>query len=254
MRRALIFAHYDPHGIVDGYVLHSLACYRRFFELIVFVSTSDLNREQVLRTSLLADRVILRPNIGYDFFSWRAGFRALPVSVTYDTVVFANDSCYGPCCDLKPFFSHVELMNVDLWGASLNEQFRRHVQSYFMGFGRKLMQSGFARDFWSSLRLAADKQDLILTNEVGLSSKVEEAGFRIGALVDYRRKGRRLQQSVLRDNHSAADSSNASLARQHILAENYPNPVQLYAVESLRRGLPFVKVELVRDNPLNANL
>ena len=185
MGRALIFAHFDPHAVVDNYVLHSLACYRQYFEIVHFVTTSPLDREQTARVASLVDRVIVRSNVGYDFMSWRVGFEALPRHCGFSDVVFANDSIYGPCSDLVPFWKSVDGLGADLWGASLNHQFRPHVQSFFMGFGSRLLDSGFARRFWQGVEVIPDKMQLIFAYEVGLSARVEEEGFRIGGVVSF---------------------------------------------------------------------
>ena len=161
-------------------MLHSLACYRQYFEIVHFVTTSPLDREQVARVASVVDRVIVRSNVGYDFMSWRVGYEALPRHAGFSEVVFANDSIYGPCSDLSPFWARVGDLGADLWGASLNHQFRPHVQSFFMGFGRRLLESGFARRFWEGVEVIPDKMQLIFAYEVGLSARVEEAGFQIG--------------------------------------------------------------------------
>ncbi len=254
MRRALVFAHFDPHGVVDDYVLHALACYRQYFELIHFVSTAALNSEQFFRVASLVDRVILRNNIGYDFLSWRAGYEVIANAQIYDDIVFANDSCYGPCSDMEHFWERVQALDADLWGASVNRQYSPHVQSYFMGFGSRLIKSGFLADFWSSVEVIPGKLDLILAYEVGLSLRVKAAGFEIGGVVDYPSMDPGTLDRVVIDNMSITDEIGSEAAISNIIGERFHNPLQLFWSESMRHGLPFVKIELIRDNPLRANL
>jgi lipopolysaccharide biosynthesis protein len=258
--RALVFAHFDAQGVIDDYVLHALRCFRPDFDIICFSSTADLSVEQCRRAGIYADIVLQRPNVGYDFLSWREGFMALP-NVDYEKIVFANDSCYGPCSDLSKFWNRVADLDADLWGASLNHQFRPHVQSNFMGFEHRLLESGFARRFWQSVEVEPDKFRLIMRFEVGLSAAVEKAGFRIGGVVDLGAIEQVVRERVLADNlltigngAGLADAKKADEARRLILSDPCPNPTQLYWGEALRRGYPFVKVEVLRDNPLGANL
>ena len=259
--KALVFAHYDSHGVVDDYVLHALRCFRPYFDLICFCSTAEPSLEQQTRAGIYADIVIWRPNIGYDFLSWREGFEALP-NIDYEEVVFANDSCYGPCSDITEFFGRVYALKADLWGAAVNHQFRPHVQSFFMGFGAKLLKSGFARRFWQSVEIEPEKYQLILRFEVGLSADVENEGFRIGGVVDLAKIDQHTRERAILDNAPYADAG-ASLSETHpkkdlpvslICNDPCPNPSQLFWAELLRRGSPFVKIELLRDNPLGANL
>lgn len=258
--RALVFAHFDAHGQVDDYVLHALRCFRPYFDLICFSSTAALNTEQHNRASLYADIIVIRPNIGYDFFSWREGFEALP-NAAFDEIVFINDSCYTPLFDIRKFWERVDALGADLWGAAINYQFRPHVQSFCMGFGRRLVSSGFAKRFWRSLEIEPDKFNLILRFEVGLSARVEDEGFRIGAVVDLSDLDNSTRQRAYKDNEPFPSSAaSATVARGEkpanlqIMSDPFPNPSQLFWAESLRRGSPFLKVELLRDNPLDANL
>ncbi|MGH7887419.1 MAG: rhamnan synthesis F family protein, partial [Candidatus Binatia bacterium] len=158
--RALVYAHFDAHSVVDDYVLYAMRCYRPYFDVICFSSTADLSFEQQRRAETHADIVVKRPNVGYDFLSWREGFEALP-SVGYDEIVFVNDSCSGPCSDIRKFWERVAALDVDLWGAAINHQFRPHLQSFCLGFGPRLVNSGFAKRIWRSIEIEPDKFKLI---------------------------------------------------------------------------------------------
>ncbi|TXN15047.1 hypothetical protein FV219_03030 [Methylobacterium sp. WL122] len=251
--RAAIFSHYDKHGIVDDYVLYSLRCYRQYFDHIIFVSTCKLDIPQQLRAKSFVDAVICRENIGYDFLSWRCGFETLQLRV-FDSVTFINDSIYGPCNNMQYMMNQSDSSTADLWGVSINRQFRPHVQSYFMCFKSNLLRSGFANKYWSKVEPVGDKFDLIMRFEVGLSEFVEKSGFSIGALVELSYINRSIRQTVLRENIPAIATDDWNLSRQIIMNDLSPNPVQLFWGEMLRMGAPFVKAELFKSNPMSVNL
>ena len=254
MRRALVFAHFDPHGIVDAHVLHALACHRQYFEMIVFVSTAELDVAQQRLVAALVDRTITRANVGYDFCSWRVGFESIPQPGLFDGIAFVNDSCYGPLNDVARFWHAAASSPADLWGASINHQFGLHVQSYCMVFGAALVRSGFARRFWTSVEDTGNKMDLILQYEVGLSRQVEAAGYTTGALIDFRDGGLESRHRVVADTRSFTDPVRSAAGLAAIAREKTPDPMQRYWLESFRQGLPFMKVELVRHNYVHANL
>ena len=229
--KALVFAHFDPHGVIDDYVLHALRCFRPYFDVICFSSTADLSLEQQTRAKNYADIVVWRPNFGYDFMSWREGFEALP-NIDYDEIVFANDSCYGPCSDIGEFWGRAAALKADLWGAALNHQFRPHVQSFFMGFGPRLLKSGFARRFWRSVEIEPDKNKLILRFEVGLSGDVEYEGFRIGGVVNLAEVDDATRERVIADNAPLTVEGAASLDPERTesangLIRSAPAPIQV---------------------------
>jgi lipopolysaccharide biosynthesis protein len=251
--RALVLSHYDPHGLIDDHVMHALRCYRQHFDHVLVVSTADLSVSQQRRTLSLADAVICRNNLGYDFGSWRVGFEQLPVARCQE-IVFANDSVYGPCHDMATFLDKAQKLDSDLWGATINRQFRPHVQSFFMGFRAPLLRSGFASRFWRQVEPTPSKMDLIMKYEVGLSVMVEEAGFRIGAVADLGEVSDAARHRALDENRPAEACPAWTDAKNLIQDDTAPNPVQLFWGETLRLGAPFLKVELLRDNPLGANL
>lgn len=246
-----IISHYDIHDIIDDHVLYSLRCYRPYFDYIIFVSNSSLGYAQRSKILSLADRVITRGNIGYDFLSWRVGFETVPVDCCSE-LTFINDSVYGPCCNIADFISRGNSLKADLWGASLSRQFRPHVQSFYMTFRAPLIRSGFARKFWSQVDLLPTKSDIIHAYEIGLSRLAEEHGFKIGGVVDLGVPTMSVRRDVLNDN-SGLDDSVLEGVRDYIFNDKFPNPTQLFWNESLRNGSPFVKVEVMRDNPLKAN-
>ncbi len=68
----------------------------------------------------------------------------------------------------------------DSWGISY------HVQSYFLYCKNKLVQSGFLEQFFSDVKVISNKEELIQSYELGFSRKLTREGYKIGALVDYR--------------------------------------------------------------------
>lgn len=252
MMKAAIFSHYDPDGIVDDYVLYSIRCYRQYFDHIIFVSTSNLDVGQRLRAQSIADVVVCRENIGYDFGSWRIGFEILDLR-QYESVAFINDSVYGPCDNIEYFMGCCERSRGDLWGASINYQFSPHVQSYFMVFKQNLLRSGFAKRFWTNVVPVESKFDLIMRYEVGLSQSVLKHGFAIDAVANLNYLNRSVRQTVLRENISKDPDNRWKVGKDIILSDPCPNPVQMFWGEVLRMGAPFVKAELFKSNPLCIN-
>ena len=255
--RAMVLVQYDPHGRFDDHVLHSLRCYRPYFDLICLISTSEISGVERRRALVYADIVVERPNFGYDFLSWREGFEIVARHRPTD-IVFANDSVYGPCEDIGPFLRRAAALEADLWGAQINHQFTRHVQSFFFGFRASLLECGLAQRFWRSVSPRESKLELIQHYEVGLSQLVEQSGFRVAAVVEIAEVDQATRERAAVDNAADDDSDRESRhdndVRRLIMSDPAPNLSHLYWAEALRRGSPFIKRELLRDNPLGANL
>ena len=57
MNRVCIFAHYDKDNIIDDYVIYYLNALKKDFNKIIFVSDSDLPKEQTEKLSSICDYV-----------------------------------------------------------------------------------------------------------------------------------------------------------------------------------------------------
>jgi len=101
-KRAIIYAHFDPHGQFDPHVQNALASWRAVADRLVVVSAAGTEPPAAVRR--LVDHCILRANDGYDFCSWKAGLASLEPGL-HDEVVCVNDSVYGPLSDPAVLFS-----------------------------------------------------------------------------------------------------------------------------------------------------
>lgn len=177
-RRLAIFAHYDVDNVIDDYVVYYLAALSRADCDVVFVSTSNLPSAETARVSLFCRDCICRDNTGYDFLSYKEGLYSSSVNVReYETVVLCNDSVYGPLYDLSSVFSKMEGTNADFWGVTDSRELRPHVQTYFVAFGKKLVNSGALDDFFGNVTVLKEKQEIIERYEIGLTSFLLERGF-----------------------------------------------------------------------------
>jgi lipopolysaccharide biosynthesis protein len=187
MNRAIIFAHYDIDGIIDPYVVEAINVYRRHADILLLVSASATSLPQELRETV--DHFIPRSNVGYDFGSWKAGWLALKQRDSFDEIVFANDSVYGPLVDLPPALNAKKCVGADFWGMVLSEARETHVQSWFAGARQPVIRSGIFNSFWqaagSDMR---DKDELILRLEIGLSRLLVNSGFSLAGIYDGRER------------------------------------------------------------------
>lgn len=116
-----------------------------------------------------------------------------------------------------------------------------------------MITSGFAKRFWSSVVPLESKMDIIQKYEIGLSAQLEEQGFTIGGVVDMANLDRPTRRAALDDNFPVEGDISEEY-RKFFLYDPTPNPVQLFWGHSFRAGSPFLKVELLRSNPLGANV
>jgi len=180
------FATWDPHGFIDPYVLHHLERIRDCGYEIVLVSTSAvMNTADVEKALKLCTTVIHRDNKGLDFASWCLGLKSASTVDRYDSILLANDSCFGPFHDLTGVLRELEAKPNFFSGMTDTWESHYHAQSYFLHFKPGFFKSKFWQEFWSSLSLHYDKDKIIKKYEVGLTHQAIQQGFYPGAYVEY---------------------------------------------------------------------
>jgi lipopolysaccharide biosynthesis protein len=225
MRDFCLFAHFDKDDKVDDYVLRYLERIRELNFSIVFVSTARLPPSAVDRLRSHCFDVILRENVGLDFGSWAAGLAKHNAAID-GRLLLANDSVYGPIGSLSAAVDRLTSRPVDFYGFVESIEIAPHLQSWFLLFEQAVVRHPAFSAILSRSYSAMSKRQIIFQGEVDLSRRLAGNGFRYNAL--YR-------------------SSQASPVERCLLG----NPSHFLWRELLfDQGIPFLKVELLRDNPL----
>jgi lipopolysaccharide biosynthesis protein len=237
MRRLCIFAHYDAGGQVRRYVRHFLHALRGVCDELHFVSTAALPEAELASLRPLCARAYTRANEGFDFGMWQDALRSVDLA-TVDELVLTNSSIFGPVGSLETLFARMADVEADVWGGTENFDIARHLQSYFLVFRRPVLRAPAFQRFWDSVLLYRDKDQVIRSYEVGLSRFLAEHGFRVVPAVSF-------------DKLWCMPEGSDWLEPLYRLTGNascrFPS-------ELVERGLPFVKVEALRDNPMKTDL
>ena len=254
--RAVVFAHFDPDGGFDPYVVEALRRYRPHADRLVVVSASAERLPATLRGAV--DTFVPRDNVGYDFGSWRAGLETLRPE-DYAEILCVNDSVYGPLDDLGQALDHPRTADADLWGMVLSEQSTRrrggrcpHVQTWFFGMRRRLLESPVYAAFWGSVAAVPTKEDVVDRYELGLSDACRRAGLRIAGIYDAREAGPARLAELWP--HLALAEIRRSWRLVKKSRRTPHNPSELVWWRLLEAGVPFVKVGLFRVNHYGLDL
>jgi lipopolysaccharide biosynthesis protein len=257
MKRACVFAHFDLEGKVDQHVIFYLQKLCKIASPVIFVTVSILDQKS--RDELFATGVVIvqRDNVGYDFYSYKTGLEQLNLK-DFDDVILCNDSVYGPLFSLEEVFKKMEGRPCDFWGLTESYEIARHVQSYFLVFRRVLLDAEVFHRFWETMVVLEHKREIVERYEVGLSQQLLAAGFSLDSFVATENSGivKRFRQSwrqYLRTIGRRWNEKEFWLDVVQIvfmgrsIAVN-PTHMEWRALLS-NSDLPFIKVELLRDNP-----
>lgn len=263
--RVALFVHYDGNKSVRPYVLNYLGRLREAGLSVLFVSNAGTLAPDALdRIKPLCAGILVRRNIGYDFTAMREALEhfGLPRADT-ELLLIANDSVYGPLRPLDDLLSRIDFDLADFWGATESWQGRYHLQSYFLAAGPVLLHHPAWAAFWAQVRPVPSKRWVINKYEMGITQWMLRAGLRAAAVWPYQAVVRDIDASHLIGTASGESNDNdplVTMRRIHsrrlrigYVNRTAQNPTSDMWRQLLVAGFPFLKRELLRDNPTNVS-
>lgn len=230
MKRLLLYVHFNKYNDLSSHVVYQLTQMRPLFSKLVFISNSQLpdeKRASLQERGLITD-FIQRENSGFDFAAWRDGMHWVGFDYLkdYDSVTLMNDTCFGPLWDMKEVYARFEAdPETDFWGMTnfrANQQFKEHLQSYYLSFSKRVIQSTAFQDFWIGVKNYTDVQDVIEHYETQVTTNLTDAGFKYKAVFD------------------TVDADTTGMLHPDF---SYYNPTAI-----LKHRVPFIKVKTIDAN------
>ncbi|MFC3932720.1 rhamnan synthesis F family protein [Streptococcus dentapri] len=230
MKRLLLYVHFNKYNHLSPHVHYQLERMRPLFSRVVFISNSPFQDEDqaILRQEGLIDDFIQRQNSGFDFAAWRDGMSYIGWNrlADYDAITTMNDTCFGPLWDLAPIYERFEAdEQVDFWGLTNHRKtkiFSEHIQSYFISFSKKVIESEAFQNFWQPIKEFTDVQDVIGYYETKVTTTLTDAGFKYDTVFN------------------TVDASTEGMLHPDF---SYYNPTAI-----LNARVPFIKVKAINAN------
>lgn len=259
--KLVLFMHFDRRGAVRAQLLGYIREFKANGRDVVFVSNSGrLNPQDMAALQSLCTAVIIRRNIGYDFGAWRDAidFLHLPQAGT-EEIIFANDSVFGPLSPLRDLLGRLDYGKSDIWSLTESWQLRYHLQSFFLAFGPAALHSGAFKSFWQNVRPVPLKSYVVQAYEVGITQIMLKAGLRCAAVWGYDELIKLASRAELEKLLSAEGGKTDPLQltrklqllriRDSVAKRVALNPTSDLWRQLLISGFPFIKRELLRNNP-----
>jgi len=210
-----------PHLLAYARTLRAAGC------RVVLIATTDRADLRMLDPGPeVADALVARENHGYDFAAWASVLRLWPQLWDAPELWFANDSVYHAPALFPAFAARIAASGAEVVAATASDLFAPHFQSYFFVLKRGALARAGTRAFFAGVRALADKNAVLRAYEVPLEAALKAAGADVEVLAG----------QVLAGQEGAG---NATLTHWRPLVE---------------AGLPFVKVQLLRENPYRIDL
>lgn len=194
-RNLCLFAHFDPDGLIDPYVVRYLEGLKTMDCEIVFI-TGSANEAECKKVAHLCSEFIIRNQYGRDFGSWYLAIKHCRQRLgRYKQVIWANDSVYFPIFPVDKLVDKMERAGFDVWAVHESVQVwpylppgvvQYHLQSFFLGFSAKSVMAGILDRFveWFDKHPILGKVGQIRVFEYWTAAQAIEMNLRAGALCD----------------------------------------------------------------------
>jgi lipopolysaccharide biosynthesis protein len=251
-----VYCHYDQEGVVHDYVIDQLAQLAAAGFRITFVSNARrLTSASIAKAGEFCRQLIWRRNVGYDFGAYKDGIAAVGDLSRCDRLLLMNDSVYGPFKPLNAILDAVDFSKADFWGVTDCWDHHYHLQSYFVLFSKKALETPAFRKFWRRLPYINNKFAVIHHAEVKLTQKLTRQKLRAAVLCPYWDVAKAVLQKLDGGAHGDLPEIHKMFLdhMQGRLIKGVPlNPMH-YFWETLISDFncPFIKRELIQINPEN---
>ena len=197
--RCFIVLYFDKDGLVDRYMTNMLKSIRRDAAYILTVVNGFLTEEAGRQLSACCDRVLYRPNAGFDVAGYREGIFDLGFNELskYDELVLMNYTFFGPLDSFAEMFREMNVRDLDFWG--ITEHYGQavdpygvipygylpeHLNSHFIALRREFFMSFSYRDFIMNMKNPDSYLDSIVGYEAIFTKYFADLGYKWEAYVD----------------------------------------------------------------------
>lgn len=253
MKIYAVVAHYDVDDKIDANFRVILSALEQVCDQIILVSTSSIPAAEIPKSHKIT--TILRPNIGYDFYSYRVGLDEVERQGDVGRVFIVNSSFF--LLDRNKFLAALnEMLSKDknaVIGITASKQIFLHMQSYLMLLGKNVFDAVWFKDFVNSIQPHNSKFEIIINYEIGFSRLllanhiklvrlfVPTWSVKLSAMLNWGLK--------LIELNGLASISRGILFK-HIREINWVH----FGAEEIVWQFGFVKSEVVRTNPHQVKL
>ncbi len=213
MKRLGIYFFYDKDGIVDDYVPYFLQSFKPFCEEVCVVVNGLLTDDSKKVLEENCNKLLIRENIGFDSGAYKHAIEHYGYDKIreYDELILANFTMYGPIFSPQEMFDKMDKNDCDFWGItefpSVDTYFagvkiNRHVQSYFIDFKKKILNSEDFVEYWKTLKTATNYEEAIAFHELRTTAFYEDRGYKSTCYVSPEKYTAKLEQAINKKGYS----------------------------------------------------
>lgn len=167
-----LFVTYSAYGNISAHALRYFRALKSAGLSVITIIVTEGFAGAIPEELLNGDGLIVRRNHGWDFAAWATALAAIPGVWQANSIIFTNDSVFGPVNPEKfvSLINRFKSSDADVFGLTDSHQVSRHIMSYFIGLKNKALRSSGIQEYWNNIKSYADKNKVIYNYEIGNGS------------------------------------------------------------------------------------
>jgi len=219
-RELCLFVTFSAQSEIKSYVaLHIRSFVEKNIDVVLIINTDNFDQPIKNIESIPAEvAVCVRENRGFDFGAWSQVMSELNFDKV-ERLYWVNDSIYGPLNGelFNKLIDRVRNSKFDFIGLTFNKKYFFHLQSYFLVFNKRILNSAEFFVYMKNIMQLPVKSMVIEIYEVRLTQFLKNLGFSYEPIYQLKEKN------------------------EENIAYKFPR-------ELIEAGFPYVKTQLVRDS------
>ena len=225
-KRCAIFVGYSFDGTIPDYDIYYIRALKKICGSIIYIMDNPIISSELDKIKNIVDYAEFRKHGGYDFGSWRKGLYYLNENKLlnqFDSIIFANDSCYGPVYPFENLIQKMQNTKADFWGLVDSYDGQYHILSFFYYFTKKVFTDKYFMDFFAHLPQKMSFEDAWKKGEIAFTMYLKK----------------KFTSDVLIHDFSTATS------RCYLSGNRNPT---VWPYSLLKQGFPLIKVKAMLGN------
>ena len=193
-KRLGVFIFYDRDQMIDDYVMYMLDSLNDAVEKIIFVSNSDLSKEELSKLDKYNIDINIRENKGLDAGAFKYVYDKYKREYlsSFDELILLNDTFFGPFRPFKDIINDMGDRDIDFWGLTANFNspdgtnhskdgyIHSHIQTYFVAYRKNVLESDFFNKYWSKYDINKNNsfEKVVNNHETYFTYLLEKQGFK----------------------------------------------------------------------------
>ncbi len=180
LKRVVVFASMLYGSILHDYEKYFLEKLKEVSDAIIYIADSPILPNEFKKLSSLVNYAECKQHGEYDFGSYKYGLEYLKENINFediDELILCNNSSLAPIFPLENLFDTMKKKNVDFWGITSSEEIISHLQTYFLGFNNKIINSTAFLDFFQNVQQEESRLKVIFKYELRLTGYLQKHGF-----------------------------------------------------------------------------